>query len=227
MAYSAEELHDLFRAEVDDLDPSDPLWSAAEVYSYMDRAQKRFALKTDCFSDTDTVAITADNEFVTISSRFTKIRSAKLASSGRSLRIYNYSDIETESYDDDYGSNIFQTNWEALAGTPNVIVLDMKADNGRLVGVPVADDTLNLVVYRMPLTDIVDDTSSLELADTEHQLALMVWMQHLAYSKQDTDTFNARIAADKKNDFDDYVDEARLRYQRLRRKPGTVRYADF
>jgi len=225
MAYTAEELHDLFRAEVDDLDPSDPLWSEVEVYSYMDRAQKRFALKTDCFSDTDTAAITTDDEFVAISSRFTKIRSAKLASSGRSLRIYNYSDIETESYDDDYGSNIFQTNWEALAGTPNVIVLDMKANNGRLVGIPVADDTLNLVVFRMPLTDIEDEHSSLELTDTEHQLALMLYMQHLAYSKQDTDTYNARIAADKKSDFDDYAKEARLRYQRLRRKPGTVRYA--
>lgn len=225
MSYSVAELLDLFRIEVDDLDSSDPLWSEPEIYRYMDRAQKRFAEKTDCFADTATTPITADEPFVAINSRFTKIRSAKLNSSGRKLHIYNFSDIESDGYTDDYGSNVFSLNWEATTGTPSALVLDMKANNGRLVGIPTESDTLNLVVYRLPLTDIENDGSDIELTDTEHQLALLSWMQYLAYSKQDADTYNGRIAASMRDTFYDYTEQARLRYQRLRRKPGTVRYA--
>lgn len=224
MPLTCEELYTRFRIEVDDQDASDPLWSEAEVYSYMDLAQKEFARITDCFNGTDTADITADDPMVAISDRFTKIRSAKLASTGRPLRVFNYLDMEGQQFED-YGLQSLSSNWETIVGTPTAIVLDMVQNEGRLVGIPTVNDTLNLVVYRLPLTDIEDDTSTIELQVYEYQLMLLDWMKHLAYSKQDAEVFNPGASNSAKSAFTDNANKAKREYKRLRRKNGVVRYA--
>jgi len=224
MSYAPDELLELFRKEVDDLDTSDPLWTDTECYAYMDDAQKEFARLTDCFADTGTTPITADDAWVVINPRYTRIRGARLASTGRKVFPVRYDEVEQAFLEDDYGLQSLSANWEALTGTPRYLVTDMISDKGRLVGIPADDDTLNLVIFRLPLTDIEDDGSEFEVTDLRHQRAFIHWMKKRAYEKHDTQTLNTKLSRDSELQFRSYAEEAKHQYRRLRMKAGTIRY---
>ena len=58
MAVTAQNLSDIFRAEVDDT-VTPYLWSDIEVLGYIDEAQKAFARRTELFYDSVTPTITS------------------------------------------------------------------------------------------------------------------------------------------------------------------------
>ena len=74
------ELHDVFRTDVEDRE-QDPLWSSAEVYRFIDDAQKMFCRLTEGIEDSRTPAITrleflAGQEWAPLSPKILKIRAA-------------------------------------------------------------------------------------------------------------------------------------------------------
>lgn len=231
---SPEELAGLFRSDVDDTDTADPLWSDDEVYSYMDRAQKQFCREVDYFADASTVEIvqvpvTAANAFVDLDPRITKIRGARLASTGRRLEPKQYDQIEQsiyarDAYTPDWLPQV--ENWETATGNPTLIITDLEKDKGRLVPIPVANDTINLHVYRLPLDDILPETAEFEITENEYISGLMFWMKYLAYQKNDADVYNRELASDARDDWDDFITRTRgyFRRKRFGSTRGTVVY---
>jgi hypothetical protein len=228
------DLADLFRSDVDDTDANDPLWSDDEVYSYMDRSQKKFARETDYFSDSSTaeivqLTVTADDPVLTLNPRVTKIRSARLLSTGRQLTPKKYQDVENDGYgDNDYDSyaTFTTTNWEDSTGNPIILITDWENEKVRLVPIPTVNDTVNLRVYRLPLVDITEDTPSFEITELEYQTGLLYWMKHLAYLKNDADVFNLQLSEEGRRLATMFMDDADRNIQRLRAGStvGAVRY---
>ena len=229
-----EELRDLFRSDVEDTDELDPLWSETEVYQYMDQAQKYFARETDYFTDVSTAAIvnaavTAADPFVTIDPRITKLRGARL-SDGTKVTPVKYDDIDRVGYARDaYDTMQFSNNinWESDTGVPRFAITDMEDDKLRLVPIPTANDTLNLRVYRLPLEDITEDcNTSFEITEYEYQRGLMYYMKYLAYQKNDSDVYNAELAAEALSQWGDFIGRVRRALDRKRfgSTTGVVRY---
>jgi hypothetical protein len=83
---------------------------------------------------------------------------------------------------------------------------------------------VNLSVYRLPLIMInADGDQELEI-DAQHHTALLHWMKHRAYDKQDAETFDRRKSDDFKARFEAYCNKAQQDAQRARRVQGNVVY---
>ena len=231
---SPEELLCLFRSNVEDTDANDPLWTDEEMYSYMDEAQKQFARETDYFMDasnTDVcvVAYTAGTTFVTLSPRITKIRGAILRANGYKLTPKKYADMDKTAYGRDrYArSNAWQkSNWQSSTGTPEFIITDMEHNKGRLAPIPTVDDTIDLIVYRLPLKDLDENSTLFELEEVEYQRGLQFYMKYLAYQKNDSDVYSTALSEEGLRLFDDFITRARsdLRKKRFSSTSGTVAY---
>lgn len=64
----------------------------------------------------------------------------------------------------------------------------------RFLEAPRYDDTLNMRVVRMPLTDLSDDSDEPEIRRCHHE-RLIDWVLHKAYLVQDADTFDPAASA--------------------------------
>jgi len=83
---------------------------------------------------------------------------------------------------------------------------------------------LTLNVYRLPLNDISETSSTFELVDVRHQRALVHYMKYLAYLKQDADTYDPKSSERARNVWDGIVEDVRREVRRKRFKMHTVRY---
>jgi hypothetical protein len=187
----------LFRIEVDDT-KQPYLWSDDLVYSYMDYAQKEFARLTYLFSDASTdsivtVAVSANTPFVDLSPLILRIRHAALLSTMRPIDVTTLSEMQVGYTVSDYGT-LSTTTWDRAIGSPKYFVTDIEIYKGRLVPIPQADDTINLIVYRLPLEDLTSASTELEIVDTRYQRDLILLMKSMAYGKHDSDVYNEDLA---------------------------------
>lgn len=84
------------------------------------------------------------------------------------------------------------------------------------------DLTLQMTVFRKPLTPIVDD-QALEVS-AEHHRHLLLWVKHLAYSKQNAETFDRTRAKEFEDGFLSYCAVVQTEQRRARHKPRSVAY---
>jgi hypothetical protein len=192
------ELVALFRREIDDL-VTPYLWSEDDVYHYLDISQREFARLTYYFADASTpdvcqAAVTAGEKFVDISPLVIQVRRAKLTSQTRDLHLASLYKAQDLFWGSDYGSTRGNAYWETSTGTPRAMLMDVERDKGRLVPIPEAADTLEMMVYRYPLETVTPASTELEVADTRHQRILLHEMKSLAYSKHDSDVQNDALA---------------------------------
>lgn len=229
------DLIDLFRSSTDDEDADDPLWSTSEVFHYMDDAQKQFARDTDYFMDASTVeiteaTITAADPFVTLDPRITKIRHARLKTAGTKIYPMTYDGMEEQrttpnDYESPWGGS-GGVQWLTSTGKPRFAVTDMEDNKVRLAPIPIANDTLAMGVYRLPLTNLQDGISDFEVIEEEYQRGLMYWMKYLAYQKNDVDTYDERLMKDAFAEHTNFTEKVKgnLRRKRFSSTPGVVRY---
>lgn len=209
------ELYERFRSNV--VDTERPyLWTDDEVYSYLDAAQQMFYRLTQGVAAVMTVDFSAGDTFVPISDRILKIRRAALTSDGRPLELVNFEQLESTSRGDDYGRS---SSWsplqlDATTGPVKAVVLGMVDYQLRLVSIPDADGTLELIVERSALEDITEASTEFEVPSAHH-LYLLLWAEHLAYSKQDAETVDKTKAVQREESFKAYcsmsMDEKNLR----------------
>lgn len=218
------ELYERFRLNL--VDTQRPyLWTDDEVYSYLDAAQQMFYRLTQGVADVMVVPFSAGDTFVPISDRILKIRRAALVSDGRPLRIANFEQLESESRDNDYGSS---ATWsplqlDATPGPVKAVVLGMVDYKLRLVRVPDTDGELELIVERAALEDITDASTEFEVPSAHH-LYLLLWAEHLAYSKQDAETVDKTKADKRKQDFEVYCDMSMTEKNRRKHVPRSIGY---
>jgi len=229
MAITPSELLERFRIEMDDAfteGVDTPLWTDIEVFDYMDETQKEFARRTNYFSVVDTgIVVTADDPYISLPiSKYTEIRKLRLEGDGRTLRIRNYSEVEGTDLEDDYGVTFISGHWEDLTGAPSIVITDLVSDKGRLVPIPVVDDTVEVTGYGLPLKNITESSSKFEVTEDHYVRKFTYWMRKLAYEKHDSQAYDPRIASSMEQKWNTFVDETKEYIKKVRRRPGTVRY---
>lgn len=222
------ELFDAFRLEVDDL-ADGTLWSEDEIYRYMDQAQREFARKTDCFLDATTasvtqIAITANQALVTLSPLVTKVRRGELASNFNTVKATTLAEMDEGAViGSDYG-RVVPTQWRSATGEPRWAVTDYQPGKLLLVPKPVIADTLSLAVFRLPLNTLTSSSTVLEVIDEDHQYGLRLFMEHLAYLKQDAETYNPKRSKNAKDEWAEFIADAKRSFRRKRYTPKAIAY---
>lgn len=220
------ELYTRFRADV--FDAREPyLWSDTEVFQYMDAAYKQFVRLqggiADASSDVTQIPISTGDPWVSLSPLLLSIRRASLLSNGRTVAIVNHADLDSYVGSYDYGV----PKPPRIDGTPGEVrfmVTDMEQDRARLINVPLVDDTLQLIVYRLPLKRLTGKGAQIAEVHEQHHEYLLKWMKHLAYSKQDTEARNDKLAERFGAEFTRYCEQARQERTRREHKVRVVAY---
>lgn len=101
-----------------------------------------------------------------------------------------------------YGWDTFGTpmDWRNLKGNPDFFIFEQNAQTVTLARCPTRAAPIKLTVYRYPLDPMVADEDEPELPERYHY-DLIDWMAHLAYLKQDTETFDPQAAKRAESDF--------------------------
>ena len=204
------------------------LWDEDEVLKFAIDAQDMYVRLTGGIDDASTPDITdipvvAGDVLAAHSPYILRIKSAKLVTARRSLAIVNEKDIAQLTYSD-YGLQRTEHLHDEDTGEVEAIVLGVEKNKVRWFKVPpsTADtDTCRLNVRRLPYPRITSEESCLEI-DEQHHYHLMKWMKHLAYGKEDAETYDRDLSESNKEAFEQYCksgDENKQRY-----RPGIVAY---
>jgi len=230
-----EELLTEFRRQVED--QAEPyLWSDDEALRYLVDAQDTLVRHTGGIAD-ETVAaadvgdpatrlqdlaLTAGEPFSAISEYVLRVRNARLLTANRDVSIANLADLQQVTRVD-YGVTVgYRLNDEQ--GDVQYGLTDVRDGQVRWVKVPADADTCRLVVFRLPFPRMtIDNDVELEIAG-HHHLHLVKWMKHLAYSKEDAETYDKQLADRSKAAFAEYCEQARVEQDRRRFKPRVVHY---
>lgn len=215
-----------WRREVSD--ESQPyLWDDDEALLFAIDAQDTFVRLIGGIADATTAAITdlavtASTPFTAHSPHIVRIRSAKLLTAKRPIMIANEADLPSLRISD-YGT--FRAAYLDDTETGDVVagVLGVEKNKIRWYKVPQATDTCRLNVMRLPYPRITDQDSPLEIGE-HHHYHLIKWMKHLAYSKEDAETYDKDLADSNEATFRRYCDDAKQEEERQRFKPRVVQY---
>lgn len=214
---NSSELLDLFRSEMSDkVEPY--LWSDEEIFGYEDDAQKMLCRKTDGIADASTAAVTqiavvADTDWVALHASIKRVRSVIRTDTGRPVEVINRDDMPKRGW-----------YFDGRTGPVKALVIGSEAHKARVYPKSNEAITLQLEVFRLPLVRITDDGDQEFEVDEEHHRHLMLWMKHLAYSKQDAETFDRTKAAEFEQRFYAYCAQVQQEERRKAYKPGNVAY---
>lgn len=214
---NSSELLDLFRSEMGDtVEPY--LWSDTDIFGYADDAQKMLCRKTDGISDASTTAVTeiaavVDTDWVALHKSIKRIRSAIRTDTGRQIDIINRDDMPKRGW-----------YFDGRTGPVKALVIGSEAHKARVYPKSNEAVTLQLEVFRLPLVAITDDGDQEFEVDEEHHRHLMLWMKHLAYLKQDAETFDRARAEEFEGKFLGYCTQVQEEERRKAFKVRTVAY---
>lgn len=221
----SEELKDIFRDEVQDLEKP-YLWSDDAVYRYMNDAYTQFFRLTggiaDVTSSATQVDVVAGEYLADLHPSILRIMSAQLASDQSILKIFNMADVDA-SKNADYGY-VLNSIRVRRDGTVKTVVIGAERNKAILIDTPMVNDTINLHIYRLPLTRIKDGTHQLEELPEDHQMHLVNWMKHLAYLKQDAETFDKSKSDECEGLFRNYCGQCTAEWNRYKHKTRETTY---
>lgn len=191
------------------------LWSDSELYSYIDGAQlKYFELAgwiNDKTSSLTRVSLRAGTSAIRRDPRVVKIMSAYLSTARRKLNVV---------------SHIAKEPWEVLPGTPTELSTFDDDSYFLLDSVMQTDDVLLLNIEREPL-ETVAAGEELEVPPRHHQ-HLLLWVEHLAYMRPDTETEDTYRASRAGELFEELCyKQLRGERDRTRVVSGTVAYGGY
>lgn len=169
------------------------LWSDVELTAYLNKSIYEFCEKTEIIRDSTTeaickVTITLGTAKYDLDERVVNIKRARLTTYDRRItkRTAEYMDRYYNGWDSSTAGN----------GTPTCFLEDIDSGHIQLVPTPDANDVLWLTVSRTPLTAMALTSmgASPEIKSRYH-FDLMDGILWKAYSKQDTETYDARKAS--------------------------------
>lgn len=180
---NSSELHEAFRSGLG-VERSRRL-SDDDVWRFADEAYRGFVRLTggipDFTSAATAVALVASAKTSALSTTILRITRMTRRSDDADIKIINYTDLGSSAIaDQDYGSSVV-SRLDDTEGSVDYAILGMERNKVRWVLVPAAADTVDMMIYRLPLVRITTDDLTLEVEDTHH-FALLDWMYHLAAS---------------------------------------------
>lgn len=214
-----------FRSDI--ADQAKPyLWSDDEIIDYLNDAYRMFVRLTggvaDFTSSATQVNIIAGDPVGVLDPSILRIMSATRLSDGGTIKIINSADLP-QSGRIDYGSG-GTLKLNNIAGAVNYMVIGMQPNTARWVQVPATNDTAQLIIYRMPLNRITWFDQALTDVEEDHHIHLLKWMRHLAYEKQDAETFDKVKSEEQEGKFRVYCAEVVAENERRKHKPRIVQY---
>lgn len=194
------------------------LWSDAFVYNAINEAQNWFCRLTEGLEDSRTpgatqLLVTPNVEWYATSPLILKLRKANRGDTGRRVDIINAEKADELGYRFD----------GRTAGPVRALVTGLERHAVRAWPIPTETVTLNLSIFRLPLTPITGPAQALEI-DGQHHYSLLMWVKSLAYGKQDSEAFNRDKSKELAEAFQAYCAQARREQERARRETGTVMY---
>lgn len=222
---NSTQLRDLFRADV--VDAVAPyLWSDAEVYAYMNDAYYMFVRLTGGVADFTSaiceIDASANEATAEVSDKILRFVSATRRSDGREVLIKNYTDLQNNTKAD-YGVSV-SGSLPTTIGSIRAMVVGMQRGVVRWIDIPQTKDTIDLMVYRLPLTTITGAGQSLVDVQEHHHIHLLRWMKSLAYRKQDAETFNKEKADELQAQFVAYCEQSKREWDVSKHRPRVVAY---
>jgi hypothetical protein len=192
----------------DFIDPTQYLWSDAELTTYIQDAEQEAAERAHLLSfEADatygTIAVVAATSTYAVDPLIYKINKVWLIDSSVPL-------TRTSGNEKDY----YSTVWESETGDPFEYIFEGK--NIRLYPTPTANTTMYLSGNRLPVTPI---GTSPEIGPEYHR-RMLDWVYRLAYMKRDKSTYEPQLAMNYEKLFSDSfgpkIDYATLTRQRKR-----------
>lgn len=223
---TSDELYDLFRKDV--VDTVTPyLWSDSEVYAYMNDAYTMFVRLTGGIQDflTDDVCLVTaatGEAYSAIHPSILFVRQATIDATGETVRVINAQDMERLN-DEDFGM-LRRLNQSDSVGKVKYMVVGIQPDTVRWVNIPDSDYDIRLLVERLPTTTITGSGQTFDGVKDHHHLHLLKWMRHLAYNKQDAETFNKLRSDAERLEFDAYCALAKREKEKQKHKVRVVAY---
>jgi hypothetical protein len=198
------------------------LWSTDELVREISKAEEIVAEKLLLLKDSTTsaivqIAITTPTAIYSHDSRILRIERAKLSTQTKKLSIIR-ENIWT--YMDTYGGE----DWEnADAGEPTLLLHLWEEKKVRLYVPPIANATLNLVVFRKPATPLTisDLKAAPEILDRYHD-GLYLYVLHKAYENLDTDKRNDKKSAEYGEKWRKWLDEEEGKLNRMKSDQQTI-----
>ena len=231
MRVKAEVLVADFRSQV--LDMVEPyFWSEAEILRYLDKGQKRFCRDGIAIVDSRTDEVVrlpfkAGDSTVTYHESIVRIRTAKLESNHRGVEIKTQDQylgsFDSRGVSRDYGRAANPGTQLEQTGEIRHMFIDYEEEFIRFSRIAENDDVLLLHVERGPINTLDSCSVYLEIKEDYHQ-AVLEWAYHLAFSKQDSETFDMKKADTGAENFDREVALAQRSHRKRHGRVGKVRY---
>lgn len=223
---NSAELYDIFRSEV--VDTAKPyLWTDEDVFRYMNEAYRMFVRLIggipDVSGDATVINVTAGDDQVDLHPSILRIMDAWNVSDNSQVKVINQTDLPMLFTDPDYKflRPLMRKN---SPGPIRFLLTGQQRNKGQVIQIPIVDEEIQMSIYRLPLVSIVDDTHALDEVDEHHHNSLLYWMKHLAYLKQDAETFNQAKSDDFGDKFNEYCILSKAEWNRYKHKPRIVAY---
>jgi hypothetical protein len=199
----------------DDVEPY--LWSDDELVLYAADAYPMFARLSggiaDVTSEATQVHVAAGENMATLHPSVLKVNNA-FFEDGRPIKVVNYTDVRMS----------IPSELRSIPGQIRMMVIGEQRGLARFVNAPSEDTTVYLQIMRMPIQVIEGTYDTLDELDPMHHLYLVKWMQHLAYLKQDAETFNPKLSDEAATVFSAYCQRVAMEWDRYKHKTRSVSY---
>lgn len=218
LAFTADELLTVFRAEVSDqADP--PLWADSELYVWVTEAWDAMLKKTELQFKVIQLPVVANEQKVPLPASVLNIRSARLVETNTLLSPANTNTAGFATRND-YG----MTTVEMFGGTgrPGAYVRDYERRALRLIPTPNADMTLE-IQCTTTVSAPLQAGMLLPSADAEDQRLVLHFIKWRAYAKHDADTESLVRARYYEDAYRRGVEDRASSLRNQRRTPGVIR----
>lgn len=230
-----------FRARV--FDTAAPyLWSDLEAFEFLEDGYAEACERANLLRDSQTpaiceVAVVAATAAYQLDPRIISVERAKLDLQRTPLGLTATAEMDGPATRSAYRASDARyisggwpaelgAGWETRTGAPRRALLDRETNHWqlRLNPIPTEDDTLRLIVFRLPLAALGANDEP-EFSSRLH-IRLVDWMEHRAYAKKDAETAdvakaNAALAMFS-SAFGERIDANRRRTQQDRAPKVTV-----
>jgi hypothetical protein len=207
-----------FRREADDR-VSPFLFSREDLIVYANQGEREAAARALLLLDSSdsqvcTYNVLAGTPFIDLDRLVLRVNRAYLQTAKARLSVIGARKLDMQ-----------KPAWESDTGTPSIVVPDVETGKLRLTPIPVADDTLSISAFRLPLSDMVDNEDEPEIHDELHPY-IVSWMLYRAYIKPDVDTFNPQAADAHLKVFEAQFGPPTSGSERARRDTSRARYEE-
>ena len=181
------QLRTQFRSDADDVVANPYLFADADVTMWLNEAETEAALRADLLHDSTTadvceIAVVAGTSAYSLHAAVNRVTYATFtitdASCPTVLRLIDRIELDR-----------IRPDWRTLQQPPEHLIVE--AGKARLGCIPSDDGVLAIECYRAPLVAMAADDDVPEIMPASLHRHLVQWALHRAYSRPDTETYDA------------------------------------